>query len=80
MKESTERFIIHGNTVPVVFLPWIVRHAGRLGVSLTVDEASCDCIQFTVQGQADLLDAMEMACSLGPVDVWVERIDRLVQQ
>jgi hypothetical protein len=34
---------------------------------------------FTVTGQQDLLDALEMGCSLGPIQAWIERIDRVVQ-
>lgn len=31
---------------------------------------------FKVDGQSDLIDALEVGCLLGPIDVWVETITR----
>jgi hypothetical protein len=31
---------------------------------------------FKVNGQPDLIDALEVGCLLGPFDVWVETITR----
>jgi hypothetical protein len=33
-------------------------------------------IELEVAGPVELIDMMEMGCSLGPIDVWVERIER----
>jgi hypothetical protein len=60
-----ERMIISGDLVPEAFLPWISRHASKLGLAGTISHAANDRI-----------DMMEMGCSLGPIDVWVETIER----
>jgi acylphosphatase len=33
-------------------------------------------VEITLSGPAELIDAMEMGVSLGPIDVWVETIGR----
>jgi hypothetical protein len=33
-------------------------------------------VEITLSGPTDLVDAMEMGISLGPIDVWVEAIAR----
>jgi hypothetical protein len=33
-------------------------------------------IELEISGAPELIDMMEMGCSLGPIDVWVETIDR----
>lgn len=58
------------------FLPWIARHARRLGIIGRVTAASADEVRLLVEGPPDLIDAMELGVSLGPIDVWVESIQR----
>ncbi|MEM9430525.1 MAG: acylphosphatase [Pseudomonadota bacterium] len=57
-------------------IPWIL-HRGRLlslrGWVRRVDDAT---IEMALEGPDPLLDAMEIACSLGPGDVMVETITR----
>lgn len=72
----TERMTIVGLLGAPTFLPWIRRHAARLGIDQTVEHADPERIELTVAGPIELLDAMEMGCSLGPIDVWVEDIRR----
>ncbi|TGV63800.1 acylphosphatase, partial [Mesorhizobium sp. M00.F.Ca.ET.158.01.1.1] len=38
--------------------------------------AGPDRIELDIAGPAELIDMMEMGCSLGPIDVWVEAIHR----
>jgi hypothetical protein len=33
-------------------------------------------LDMIVSGPPDLLDAMALACSLGPQEVWVDQVDR----
>lgn len=73
---AVERFTIEGNLEAESFLPWIVRHMQRLGlrgVPLRRDDGR---VEITLSGPEDLIDAMELGVSLGPIDVWVETIAR----
>jgi len=71
-----ERMTIRGQLAPASFLPWISRHAAKLGLVQRIAHTSSDRIELELSGSADLIDMMEMGCSLGPIDVWVETIDR----
>ncbi|MCA1367004.1 MULTISPECIES: acylphosphatase [Hyphomicrobiales] len=72
-----ERMTIRGDIDAASFVPWIRRHAAKLGLSQAVSHAGSDRIELEIAGPADLIDMMEMGCSLGPIDVWVETIDRI---
>jgi acylphosphatase len=71
-----ERMIILGNLDAASFVPWIRRHAAKLGLSQAISHSSAERIELEVEGPEDLIDMMEMGCSLGPIDVWVETIER----
>ncbi|RWA73793.1 acylphosphatase [Mesorhizobium sp.] len=71
-----ERMTILGDVEASSFLPWIERHAAKLGLAQAICVASPDRIELDVAGPAELIDMMEMGCSLGPIDVWVETIRR----
>ena len=72
-----ERMTILGNVEAASFLPWIERHAAKLGLAQTICVAGPDRIELDIAGPAELIDMMEMGCSLGPIDVWVEAIRRV---
>jgi acylphosphatase len=73
---AVEQFTIKGDLAAESFLPWIVRHMQRLGLhGLPVRRADGQ-VEITLSGPAELIDAMEMGVSLGPIDVWVETIGR----
>ncbi len=73
-----QRMIIRGNDLDAQsFVPWIERHAAKLGLAQKIACRSPDRIEIELAGEADLIDMMEMGCSLGPIDVWVETIDRI---
>lgn len=67
---------IVGNLDATSFVPWIRRHAAKLGLSETISYSSSDRIDLEVAGPMDLIDMMEIGCSLGPIDIWVETIHR----
>ncbi|MEP6563637.1 MAG: acylphosphatase [Mesorhizobium sp.] len=73
---SHERMTIFGDVDAVSFVPWIRRHAAKLGLSQVIHSTSFDRIELDVAGPVELIDMMEMGCSLGPIDVWVETIHR----
>ncbi len=66
---------IAGQVASETFADWICHRARLLDLTgwvTIVDEAE---IVAHVTGDAVLVDAMEVACSLGPADVFVDRID-----
>ncbi|WEZ82355.1 acylphosphatase [Rhizobium sp. 32-5/1] len=71
-----EKMIILGDLEASSFLPWIGRHAAKLGLSHTISHADPMRIELEIDGPEALIDMMEMGCSLGPIDVWVDRIER----
>ena len=58
------------------FLPWVERHCKRLGLTCETLYRDADEAAFKVDGQPELIDALEVGCLLGPYDVWVETITR----
>ncbi|OYU38294.1 MAG: acylphosphatase [Pseudorhodobacter sp. PARRP1] len=72
----SERFAICGDVGAAVFAPWITRHARRLGLRGAILRHDATRLEMVVTGLPDLLDAMALACSLGPREVLVDRIDR----
>lgn len=71
-----ERMTILGDLDAETFVPWIRRHAAKLGLSEAIMHAGPDRIELDLAGAPELLDMMEVGCSLGPIDVWVETINR----
>lgn len=72
-----ERFKLSGDVNKPDFLDWISHRAQRLGLTGWVQEnPDQEIIEIVVDGPLDLLDAMELGCSLGPITVWVEHIER----
>ncbi|CDM61666.1 hypothetical protein LPU83_pLPU83d_0295 (plasmid) [Rhizobium favelukesii] len=67
---------ILGDLDAASFIPWIERHAAKLGLSQAISHTSADRIELEVTGPTELIDMMEMGCCLGPIDVWVETILR----
>lgn len=71
-----ETMVIHGDLKGTSFVPWIRQHARKLGLAETIRHADADRIEVDLTGPAELIDAMEMGCLLGPIDIWVETIQR----
>lgn len=70
-----EWFIISGQ-LGHSLSPWIGKHADRIGVDVRFGNSSADRLEICVDGPPALLDAMEMGCLLGPIDIWVDDIQR----
>ena len=75
---TTEELIIRGALGSRDFPDWIVHRARRLGLRGGITRIGEQAIETLVAGSPDLIDAMEVGCSLGPTSVEVERIDRTV--
>lgn len=69
---------IQGDVGATDFPGWITHRAHRLGLTgWARPNADGTSIDVFVCGPPDLIDAMELGCSLGPMSVWVEQIDRV---
>jgi len=64
-------FVFVGRFVPRSFAAFIHHRAARLALQHGLESAETDRIEVTVSGDPDLVDAFEMACSLGPIDCLV---------
>lgn len=73
---TTERIALLGRVNDPAFPPWIERHRARLGLEGGIAEQAAGRIDLVVTGAPDLIDAFELACSLGPAEVLVERTER----
>lgn len=78
MHERTELMSIRGRFSAPLFLPWISRHAGKLGLRQEVEYSEENRIELRLSGPEELISAMEMGCLLGPIDVWVDEVQRRV--
>lgn len=68
---ATARFAFEGRFIVASFLDFVVRRAERLDVKTRIVGADDRNVTIDVTGQPDLIDAFEMACSLGPLDCLV---------
>lgn len=76
---AREQMILHGEFSAGSFVPWIEAYARKLGLTGTIQEAGSDRIELHLEGPPELVDAMEVGCLLGPIDIWVETIERTAE-
>ena len=70
----TKNFEIRGNFDEIALRDWIVHRSTVLGLDISVHSLARNAISFCATGHMVLLDAMEIACSLGPSDAIVDDI------
>ncbi|WP_027578624.1 hypothetical protein [Bradyrhizobium sp. Ai1a-2] len=58
------------------FVAFVNHRAQRLQLDAMVELATPERIEVAVSGQPALVDAFEMACSLGPIDCLVRDVER----
>lgn len=73
---QTLALTLRGDLRSDTVIPWIVHRGQLLNLAGWVWRADPGQIELALWGPQDLLDAMEAACSLGPMDVLVETIER----
>jgi len=71
-----ELMVLSGNVGAPDFPEWISHRARRLGLKGWVKAGDGDRLEMLVIGPPDLIDAMELGCSLGPMSVLVDHIAR----
>ena len=74
---QSQSYRLNGQIRPQVFVPWIRAHARRLGLTVDITDQGPASLTLSLSGPQPLIDAMVLACSLGPYEVWVETIESL---
>jgi hypothetical protein len=59
-------FVFSGRLRTDVFIEFARHRAARLDLAIDIGAVSDEAIALTVRGPSELVDAFEMACSLGP--------------
>ena len=73
---DTVTFHFKGRFDPRSFAEFAAERAVRLSLEAKAITIGPEHISIAVAGQAELVDAFEMACSLGPIDCLVEDVVR----
>jgi hypothetical protein len=68
---SAATVVFHGRFRTESFLEFVRHRAERLLLRAGIEMAAQDRIEVSVIGADDLVDAFELACSLGPIDCLV---------
>jgi len=71
--------LVHGQFLPDSFPEWITRRAAKLSLSGWVRAHSDNLIEIFVSGDQILIEALEVACSLGPIDARVDSIEKQLE-
>ncbi len=72
---TATEFRLHGQLASDGFAGWVRDRADLLDLKGWARAEGPDAMTIVVAGPAAMIDAMEMACSLGPMDVLVDRIE-----
>jgi acylphosphatase len=76
MTNATATFLFTGHFDQRSFAEFARHRAARLSLDTIAVNLGTDRISIAVSGQPELVDAFEMACSLGPIDCLVEDVVR----
>ena len=71
MTREHARFVFKGTFRTQSFVEFARHRAERLGLDVQFGQASTEAVALNVSGATELVDAFEMACSLGPFDCFV---------
>jgi acylphosphatase len=63
--------VFHGRFKTESFLEFVRHRAERLALRANIGTVTPNRIEISVAGDEELLDAFELACSLGPIDCLV---------
>jgi len=69
-------FVFSGRLRTDVFVEFARQRAARLDLAIDIGSASDEAVTLTVRGASDLVDAFEMACSLGPYQCLILDVTR----
>jgi hypothetical protein len=69
-------FVFRGRLRADIFVEFACHRAARLDLAIDIGAVSDEAIALTVHGPSELVDAFEMACSLGPYECLVLDVTR----
>jgi hypothetical protein len=69
-------FVFSGRLRTDVFVEFARHRAARLDLAIDIGCVSDEAVALTVRGAGELIDAFEMACSLGPYQCLVLDVTR----
>ena len=76
MQEQIKQQIkMSGNFDEVLLKNWIIHRATILDVDIEIQTASSSSIELFASGHPILVEALEIACSLGPMEASIEKIE-----
>lgn len=78
MRHATT-LVFQGRFCTESFLDFVRHRASRLALDAGIGAATPNRIEVSVTGQPELIDAFELACSLGPIDCLVLDHGRLAE-
>jgi acylphosphatase len=76
MSRTRARLVFRGRLNTASFQEFAQHRAQRLELVLKLTGLSGEAASLTLDGQDELIDAFEMACSLGPYDCLITEIER----
>lgn len=71
-----DKLVIRGSFAPEIMVEWIAHRAGRLSINFATEVMCPDRIEVDVSGPEELIDAMALACSLGPASTLIHEVRR----
>ncbi|MBX2880409.1 MAG: acylphosphatase [Granulosicoccus sp.] len=74
----TVSMLITGHFPEQIFTDWIAHRAGLLDLAGWVKTTAPDKIELQVTGHKVMVEALETACCLGPMDVDIESVESQV--
>jgi hypothetical protein len=74
--QDAATIVFVGKFEPQSFEQFVLHRARRLSVEAEMAKLGPEGAEVRVTGEPDLIDAFEMACSLGPIDCLVEDTSR----
>lgn len=75
--QHSATLVFTGRFHPDSFADFVRHRADRLSIEARIAANDGLRLEVAVSGQEDLVDAFEMACSLGPIDCLVLDVNRL---
>jgi hypothetical protein len=73
---DASRIVFIGHFDMLSFINFASDRAARLDLDVVIEAFGAERFEFVVTGQPSLIDAFEMACSLGPMDCLVLEVLR----
>ena len=65
-----------GHFAPEAFGAFVRHRAARLNLAATILDSSLERVRVAVSGGAEMIEAFELACSLGPASCLVRDVTR----